>query len=446
MRKSLLTQIVCGVVVVPAWFSYGQVAPPPASSTPAAQPEAPPVMDQKISAIPLRMLPDVQDVRQHNTPWEQAADQAVGKIGDPALKSSVSQQLSKIAPQVAKALLAHPGESAMVTIAVYRQRDTSRAAAAAVAFEGLDDALNPSFYPRVLANFPQPPGVPNTSAPSLELDPTATSYLCFFLDHGDLKAGNISHEQMKRSLDVAIEQSRRQSADRPITPPPQDITPDQPAAAGAPPVAASPAPANPANVGEAQPASSELPPDYANPYWASNDGSSPYYGTDGWIPWFSYLPAYGQQPIVVQPDYRHHHNFAGNVGRGTENADLVRDRSAAQAGGGLNRDITPSPAGPINHAVNPSGPVPGPAIPSHETGTVARPAEIGRDTGPTREPARAEPAPASPGPVHAEPAPAARGPAPASAAEHAGGGGGGAPAPAAEHSGGGGGGGAPARK
>ena len=31
-----------------------------------------------------------------------------------------------------------------------------------------------------------------------------------FLDHGDLKAGDISHEQMKKSLGVAIEHARSQ--------------------------------------------------------------------------------------------------------------------------------------------------------------------------------------------------------------------------------------------
>lgn len=382
MRKIVFSQFVLGAVVLPAWTIFAQ-ANPPAPTTPPAQAAAP--MDQEIPAIPLRALPVVQDVRERSTPWQQAADQAVARISEPQLKSSVSGQLARVAPQVAGALMTRPGDSAIVTIAVYHAKDNPRQSAAAVAFEGLGDALNPSFFPRVLANFPQPPQGNNIPQP-LELDAGATSYLCFFLDHGDLKAGNISDEQMKRSLSVAIERARRDSsasgaAGAVATQPPAPLA-QQPANV--------PAPANTPPGSETPQSGADLSPQYTYPYWADNTGSV---GTDYWIPWFTYYPAYGQQPIVVEPDYRHRHHF--------------RDRDGDHDRAGLSQGGASTPTPPMTTAQTP--PVPRPVIPPRPIDN--RPAgPIDHSVGRLREPARAEPA-AAHLPAAAEPAPAREAPA-----------------------------------
>ncbi len=314
-----------------------------------------------------------------------------------------------------------------MTIAVYRERKTENEVLAAVAFEGLGDSLNPSFYPRVLSNLPEVPQNKENQPLSLELDPNATSYLCFYLDHGDLKAGDIAHSQMKQSLGLAIQRSRQQPT-APVAggvwPRSQAVLEQQQADLRAEQAAANQqadqAQAN-QQASDAQPASAQVSSDWTTPYWTADNNNAPYYGTDGWIPWYAYVPGYGQQPVIVQPDYRQHHhhrdrdrNDGSAQSQTPASPDRVQNGTAAPARP-LNRPIepptlppgTPRPVEPRPIEPRPTTPrpvEPRPVVPRTEGPAEARPSAPAR---PEPAPAHAEPAPTgshAPEPAHSAPA------------------------------------------
>ncbi|HZL36176.1 MAG TPA: hypothetical protein VFC78_12740 [Tepidisphaeraceae bacterium] len=213
MKTSFLTAAACQALL--PLFVQGQVAVQPpgqAVAQQAAPPAGPPRVDPALAALPLHKLIAVRNVHERRTHWQKAADEAVSRIEDSKLKAVVAQRIAKLAPTIAEALIGHPGQSAMLTVAVYQDRKAGTQALAAVAYEGLGRDLNPSFYPRVLADLPQAPGGQEDQTQKFQLDANATSYLCFFLDHGDLKAGEITQAQMKQSLGLAIEQAHRDAA------------------------------------------------------------------------------------------------------------------------------------------------------------------------------------------------------------------------------------------
>jgi hypothetical protein len=129
------------------------------------------------------------------------------------------------------------------------------------------------------------------------LDPLATSYLCFYLDHADLKAGDVPHATMKKSLDLAIQFARDQGAQVASN-----------TAAGAQATAQDQARQQAINqqVQEAhreEQMAQSSPPAYDNasimsmlPGYYSNYYSG---GYGYWQPWMAYLPGAGAGPVVV---------------------------------------------------------------------------------------------------------------------------------------------------
>lgn len=380
-NKSLLASMICGIIAVPVFAvepAVPAIAPAPAGTVPqaVAPPQAgqpgPLAMDDVVGRLPLRKLKAVQDARERLTDWQKAADQAMARVKEEPLKQSIQKQLAQLAPQLAHALLKRPGQSAMVTVAVYKERDGAKQALAAVAYEGLGDQINPSFLPRVLANFPQIPGANAEQAGKLELDVTGTSYLCFYLDHGDLKAGDITHAQLKKSLDLAIQQARRDE---------NDATAAGGAGAGA--QAALDRQRRDAMLRQAdldrqlqqarddqrrqdnaQQAAARAPGNdgYVNPYW--NGGGNPYYGTDGWVPWVAYVPGAGYSngngPVIVQPDYsRYPNDHSNNNQRPTPTvvAPAYLPNTVAQRDPRTGQPITPQ-------AQPPADAPPGASVPS----------------------------------------------------------------------------------
>ncbi|HET6250495.1 MAG TPA: hypothetical protein VFE47_22595 [Tepidisphaeraceae bacterium] len=302
MKKALFTPIVLGFALAPAFGADPIVTPPaaPPANVNVAQPQA---QEPDRLIVPLRTLNVVQNARERRTPWQQSADEAVARINDPAIKANVTQQLSALAPQVAKALMHEPGENGIVTIAVYKDRGTGKEILAAVAFEGVGEGLNPSFYARVLANFPQVPGTDAKLAERLEYDPLASSFLCMFVNRGDLKADDITDAEMKKSLDLGIQQATQTTNSVPggtAQPGQAALTQQQ--------IDQIQQQEN-ANA-QAQEAAATEGPDYTTSYWDSNTPDFvPYYGVDGWIPWYTYVPAYGQAALISRPDFHHREHW-----------------------------------------------------------------------------------------------------------------------------------------
>lgn len=275
---------------------HAQQAPVPAA--PAAQP----VMDQPAFPIQLRSLLAIADIRERPTPWQQAAQEAAGRVKDSALRNQVNQQLAAVGPQVAQDLLNKPGETAVVTVAVFKNPKTDQQSMAAVSYEGLGDSLNPSFFPRLLANVPNPASAKQQSDGRLELDAIATSYICFYLDHANLMAGDVPHTLMKKSLDVAIQQAREKGARFANTGSAGTTSQAQALAQQDLNQRIQAAREQQREIdAAAQTASAAIAPNYGNvilpmlPYGYSN-----YYGGYGWQPWIAYLPGEGAAPVVVK--------------------------------------------------------------------------------------------------------------------------------------------------
>jgi len=255
------------------------------------QSEAQSPMDQQAIPIQLRQLRAVQDLREKPTRWQQAAQEAASRVKDPKLRDQVSERLSAIAQQAAWDLLARPGQTAVATVAVFTDPKTEEQRLAAVSYEGLGDSINPTFFPRLLADIPATqPATEN----KLMLDPFATSYLCFYLDHADLLAGDVPHATMKKSLDLAIQFAREQGARLA-----SGSTPSQAAAQAQ---SRQQAADQQAQAAQEQAAVQSSPPVYDQssilsmlPSYYGN-----YYGQYGyWQPWLAYLPGAGAGPVVV---------------------------------------------------------------------------------------------------------------------------------------------------
>lgn len=439
MKRYLLSCVVCGIVTVPAFAvdppntggadnAPGTQAPLPIPQEGQSQQPAAP-MQQQIVVIPLRTLPAVESVREKHDSWQTAADRAVARIASPQLKNNVNRQLAKVAPAVAGALLHQPGQSAIVTIAVYKNRQSGQEAAAAVAFEGVGDQLNPSFYPRVLADLPRLPNAQQNQTDSLQLDLEATSYLCFFLDHADLKAGNITQKEMKESLATAIQHARAEANNGEnatggplVEQGAQALQAQQAAqqAQAAQQSAAANAQSSAASAEESQTAADSQDQNFASPYWTQ---ANPYYGTDGWIPWYTYIPGYGQQAIDVQPDYRRYRHDRDGDHDGHRDHDRDGDASASTAGAKMS-GVTAVPDRPVSGS-SPTGarPIsPGPILrpepghpeptrpeptrpePTHPEPTHPEPRPIHPDS-PITEPGRPLPNRPAPGPAPSEPRP-----------------------------------------
>jgi len=153
----------------------------------------------------LRSLPVVLDAINRHQDWHEAARQAEERAPSPELRSHLARQLSAVAPHVSKELLAHPAQVALVTVAVYKSGPQGQPAMVGVTYNGTEAQVPPSFFSDLLADFPQAPagkGVPE----KLTLDRETTSYLVFSVFKGDLKASDVPHEQMKKSLGVAMTQ------------------------------------------------------------------------------------------------------------------------------------------------------------------------------------------------------------------------------------------------
>jgi uncharacterized membrane protein YgcG len=191
----------------------------PAASQPAALPPLPPA-DR--SGIAPASLPAVKNVMEHPQPWQQSLQRVIDRIGDPQLRQQLSEGLGGLAPQIARGLIDHRGDTAYATVAVYRQPgETGQQAAVAVAFEGFGGRLDGTFYGRVLADMPRPPDAADSAAPNgLVLDTSASCYLCFVLTGDRLCAGAVPHETFKQELAAAFQQAGK-------TPP--NVVADEPA-------------------------------------------------------------------------------------------------------------------------------------------------------------------------------------------------------------------------
>jgi hypothetical protein len=211
-------------------FAFGQSDPlnivqftsPPAQATPS-QPHDPPQSAQHTHGVHLLSLSVVKDARQRQTRWQDAAKEAEDQITDPALRQKLDDRLNAMADTVAEQLIQKPDQCAVVTIAVYTDPGSEHQQRVAVAFEGLDESLNPTFFARLLADTPLR-GDQQEQQPGVTVDRAATSYMIYHLADGDLKASDVSQAQMKLSLamalhDVEVPQVVDDSAAPPAAPP-----------------------------------------------------------------------------------------------------------------------------------------------------------------------------------------------------------------------------------
>lgn len=343
VRKWLLASSICiaCTVVTPA---FGDSAPPP-------QPRAD-------LPIPLLTLTAVQNVREKNTRWQEAAQLALNDVHNKALREQINQRLNAVAPQVAKDLLAKPDSQAIVTVAIYKNLKTNRQALAAVAYEGRSDALNPGFYSRVIADLPAAPRVSKTQE-QLVLDELATCYLCFYLDHGNLDAGRIPHALMKQSVQKAAQtflakenegQAQLATAHVPATPPP--VVQQQPATS--PPVEQAP---------------SNNAPVYGNGYTGGGlyDG---YYGPGYWSPWVAYYPGETAAPIIVNPlDQREREKRAREQQEANSPNTIRRDPKTGQVlpPAPLEKSAQPTPRDPRTGQPMPPAGASGSSAPANTT-------------------------------------------------------------------------------
>src|SRR5665213_4348646 len=199
-RISILT--LAAVTAVTPVYAFGQTTPgaptaPVSKSLPSTETIA------QTQGLTLRSLPAVLDARERHQDWHSAAEQAGGRIQDPALKSQFNQRLAGIVPAVAKVLIGHPQDYALVTVGVYRTKGApDKQAMVAVTLNGLDSQLGADFFADVVAGLPQIPtgeGLPT----NLSLDTEATSYLLFFLGEKQLEAGDIAHTTFGKSIMLA---------------------------------------------------------------------------------------------------------------------------------------------------------------------------------------------------------------------------------------------------
>ena len=187
-------------------------------------PASPPVpaIDRQPDGVQLETLAAVQDVRSGTRAGARPCSTPRRRLKTRRLRGQLGERLTRLAPQVAKSLMSAPGESAVVTVAVYRAADSGAQESAAAAFEGREGELDPGFFRAVLADLPGPhQGV----GQALALDRQSSSYLIFFLDNGDLKAGVVPHDRMKESLGDALVEHASQPQPRPTQPPRRRLLP-----------------------------------------------------------------------------------------------------------------------------------------------------------------------------------------------------------------------------
>ena len=210
VRISILALAV--IAAVSPIYAIGQAGPTtlPSTATVAQTP-----------GLTLRSLPAVLDARERHADWHVAADQAGSRIQDPTLKTQFNQRMSGIVPTVAKLLIGHPQDYALVTIGVYRNKDApDKQAMVAVTLDGLESQVGANFFADVVAGLPQIPAGDGIPA-NLQLDTEATSYLVFFLGEKQLEAGDIPHTVFGKSIMLATNRrrpSRRPKASRRQTP------------------------------------------------------------------------------------------------------------------------------------------------------------------------------------------------------------------------------------
>jgi len=200
---------------------------------PGAADEGPPPVDT--TGIRLGELPSVRQATVAPQHWQRAAEVVEAKIDAPELKRNVREGLSALAPRVARALIDFKGETAIVTVAVYRDTNPTTQpaavpatnpatapatqpvynhAAVAIAFEGFAGQLDPSYIPRVLADQPRTPDDGREPIDfTLELDRDATSYLFYQLTPDGLMAAQVGHGELRRELADAAQKAP--SATRP---------------------------------------------------------------------------------------------------------------------------------------------------------------------------------------------------------------------------------------
>jgi hypothetical protein len=157
-------------------------------------------------AIQLRSLQAVLDARERRQDWHAAAQQAADRVQTDVIKAQLTQRLSGVAPLVAKALVAHPQENALVEVNVFNDA-SGKQAMASVTFDGLGSDLGSDFLPGVLADVikaPDAEGVPQ----GLTYDANASSFLVFFLGNKGLQAGDIPQPKMKQSIIAASNHQR----------------------------------------------------------------------------------------------------------------------------------------------------------------------------------------------------------------------------------------------
>ena len=199
------------------------------TTTPSAPDVSAAAAGGNLDAIRLRTLQAVLDAREKQQDWHEAAQQAEAPIREEAIKQQLVQRLSGLAPRVAKELVAHPRDDALVSVAVYKEAgDGGKQAMIAVTFDGLGSQVDGEYFANVLAGQSKPPqveGVPEGLVPDVE----SSSFLVFFLGKNGLDAGDIPQAKMRQSVvaavnrqrelaahqdQVAIEQQRAQAADQ----------------------------------------------------------------------------------------------------------------------------------------------------------------------------------------------------------------------------------------
>ena len=205
MRVSMLT--LAAITAITPLYAFGQATAAPTSASAKALPSTGAVA--QTPGLSLRSLPAVLDARERRQDWHAAAEQAGSRIQDPGLKSQFNQRMAGLVPAVAKLLIAHPQDYALVTVGVYRGNDApDRQAMLAVTFEGLDTQLGSSFFADVVSGLPQAPSGEGLPA-GLKLDTEATSYLVFFLGEKQLEAGDIPHTTFGKSIMLATNRAQK---------------------------------------------------------------------------------------------------------------------------------------------------------------------------------------------------------------------------------------------
>jgi hypothetical protein len=177
---------------------------------------SPPVADT--TGVKFAELPAVRQAIEGAKPWQQAESQAAEKIDAPDLKQNLHDGMAALAPRLARALIDHRGDVAIVTVAIYRDtrpatqpanptatQPVYKDAAIAIAFEGFGGRLDSTFLPRVLSDQPRTPDDGREPVdPNLALDRGATSYLVFKLTRDGLQAGVVGHDELRPQVADAV--------------------------------------------------------------------------------------------------------------------------------------------------------------------------------------------------------------------------------------------------